>query len=243
MTVERYGFRHALIQEAAYDELLPSERRGSMPHMPRRSRAAPGGRRGGRRQPARAARPSLDGGPRAGPRLARCDRRRRCVAGRYAFAEAARQYERAIEAWDWCRRPTVRPTATWATSTTRRAPRDPRRRRVAGGRTRPARDRARRRRDPAPRHDCERRAPGAASDSGSRPGWPATRRRRSASWRRRSTCSRATSPPSADPGARSLPVWPPTSCWPAGPATRRRSPSGRSSRPGPSARRASRRGR
>jgi Predicted ATPase len=98
--VERYQFRHALVQEAAYDELLPSERRGLHAAYARAIEARPAG-----------------GGGAAASRLvelahhwaAAHDATRALSAAIeagdasqavYAYAEAARQYERAIELWD-----------------------------------------------------------------------------------------------------------------------------------------------
>jgi DNA-binding CsgD family transcriptional regulator/tetratricopeptide (TPR) repeat protein len=107
--VERYRFRHALVQEAAYDELLPSERRGLHAAYARAIEARPGG--GGAaaasrlvelahhwtaaHDPARAIQAAMAAGDAS-----------RAV---YAFAEAARQYEHAIELWDAVT-PTDRPT-------------------------------------------------------------------------------------------------------------------------------------
>ncbi len=98
--VERYQFRHALMQEAAYDDLLPSERRRLHAAYARAIDARPAGggiATAGRlvelahhwmaaHEPARAFRASIEAGDAS-----------RSV---YAYAEAARQYERAIELWD-----------------------------------------------------------------------------------------------------------------------------------------------
>ena len=98
--VERYRFRHALVQEAAYDELLPAERRGLHGAYARAIEARPAG-----------------GGVAAASRLAELahhwtaahDPSRALAAAIaagdgsravYAYAESARQYERAIELWD-----------------------------------------------------------------------------------------------------------------------------------------------
>ena len=97
---ERYKFRHALAQEAAYDQLLPSERRGLHAAYAHAIEARPAGR-----------------GAAAASRLAElahhwtaAHERSRALAAAieagdasravYAFAEAARQYERAIELWE-----------------------------------------------------------------------------------------------------------------------------------------------
>jgi DNA-binding CsgD family transcriptional regulator/tetratricopeptide (TPR) repeat protein len=99
-TSERYRFRHALVQEAAYDELLPSERRGLHGAYARAIEARPvgGGAAAASRlvelahhwtaahDPARAIQAAIAAGDAS-----------RAV---YAFAEAARQYEHAIELWD-----------------------------------------------------------------------------------------------------------------------------------------------
>ena len=99
-TEERYRFRHALSQEAAYDELLPAERR----------------RIHGAYASAIAARPGGDGAASASRLvelahhwMAAHDPKRALeatiAAGDasltvYAYAEAARQFERAIDLWD-----------------------------------------------------------------------------------------------------------------------------------------------
>ena len=96
----RYRFRHALVQEAAYDELLPTERRVLHGAYARAIEARPAG--GGAaaasrlvelahhwtaaHDPARALAAAIDAGDAS-----------RAV---YAYADAARQYERAIELWD-----------------------------------------------------------------------------------------------------------------------------------------------
>ncbi len=98
--VAGYRFRHALVQEAAYDELLPSERRVLHGAYARAIEARPAG--GGAaaasrlvelahhwtaaHDPARALAAAIDAGEAS-----------RTV---YAYADAGRQYERAIELWD-----------------------------------------------------------------------------------------------------------------------------------------------
>ena len=98
--VAQYRFRHALVQEAAYDELLPSERRVLHGAYARAIEARPAG--GGAaaasrlvelahhwtaaHDPARALAAAIEAGDAS-----------RAV---YAYADAARQYERAIELWD-----------------------------------------------------------------------------------------------------------------------------------------------
>jgi predicted ATPase len=98
--VERYRFRHALVQEAAYDELLPSERRtfhASYARAIQAQKAAGGAAAASRlarlahhwtvaNEPARAVRAAIAAGDAS-----------RAI---YAYAEAARQYEHAIEVWD-----------------------------------------------------------------------------------------------------------------------------------------------
>jgi DNA-binding CsgD family transcriptional regulator len=97
---ERYRFRHALVQEAAYDELLPSERRALHAAYARATEATPlgaGAAAASRlvalahhwtaaHDPARALTAAIEAGDAS-----------RAV---YAFAESARQYEHAIELWD-----------------------------------------------------------------------------------------------------------------------------------------------
>lgn len=98
--VEQYRFRHSLVQEAAYDELLPSERRSLHAAYARAIEARPvgGGAAAASRlaelahhwtaahEPARAVRAAIAAGDAS-----------RAI---YAFAESARQYEHAIELWD-----------------------------------------------------------------------------------------------------------------------------------------------
>jgi DNA-binding CsgD family transcriptional regulator/tetratricopeptide (TPR) repeat protein len=97
---EHYRFRHALVQEAAYDGLLPSERRALHGAYARciEARPAGGGAAAASRlvelahhwtaahDTARALRVAIEAGDAS-----------RAV---YAFAESARQYERAIALWD-----------------------------------------------------------------------------------------------------------------------------------------------
>ncbi len=97
---ETYGFRHALTQEALYAELLPGERAGlharfaaalrEHPHL-----AAAGGRAGAARlayhsmrahDPRRALPAAVDAGVQ--------------FVAAYAFADARRQFETALELWD-----------------------------------------------------------------------------------------------------------------------------------------------
>ncbi|HEV8403171.1 MAG TPA: AAA family ATPase [Candidatus Limnocylindrales bacterium] len=98
--VAQYGFRHALVQEAAYDELLPSERRALHGAYARAIEARPAG--GGAaaasrlvelahhwtaaHEPARALAAAIEAGE--------------ASRAAYAYADAVRQYERAIELWD-----------------------------------------------------------------------------------------------------------------------------------------------
>ncbi len=97
--VERYSFRHALVQEAAYDRLLPAERRVLHGAYARAIEARPagGGEQASRlvelahhwtaaHDPIRALATAIEAGDAS-----------RAV---YAFGDAARQYERAIELWD-----------------------------------------------------------------------------------------------------------------------------------------------
>ncbi len=96
----RYRFRHALVQEAAYDELLPSERRVLHAAYARAIEARPVG--GGAAEGNRLAElahhwaAAQDSTRALGAAIAAADASR----GVYAHAEAARQYERAIELWD-----------------------------------------------------------------------------------------------------------------------------------------------
>jgi DNA-binding CsgD family transcriptional regulator len=99
-TVERYRFRHALAQEAAYDDLLPAERRGLHVEYARALEAQPAG------TGVEAANRLVelahhwmavhDPGRALSAAVAAGDASR----GVYAYAAAARQYEHAIELWD-----------------------------------------------------------------------------------------------------------------------------------------------
>ena len=94
--VERYAFRHALLQEAVYDDLLPGERTrlhcGVRPH----ARGAAPGRRRPRRPPSW---PTTGTPPTTcHGRSKRRSARREAAESRYAFAEAQAQYERADRA-------------------------------------------------------------------------------------------------------------------------------------------------
>jgi DNA-binding CsgD family transcriptional regulator/tetratricopeptide (TPR) repeat protein len=98
--VAQYRFRHALVQEAAYDELLPSERRALHGAYARAIEGRPvgGGAAAASRlvelahhwtaahEPARALAAAIEAGE--------------ASRAAYAYADAARQYERAIELWD-----------------------------------------------------------------------------------------------------------------------------------------------
>jgi DNA-binding CsgD family transcriptional regulator/tetratricopeptide (TPR) repeat protein len=99
-TIERYQFRHALVQEAAYDRLLPSERRGLHAAYAQAIASRPTDRGGleasrlvelahhwmAAHDPIRALAAAIAAGDASG--------------AVYAFGDAARQYERAIELWD-----------------------------------------------------------------------------------------------------------------------------------------------
>src|SRR3954451_7868754 len=100
-SAERYRFRHALVQEAAYEQLLPSERRALHAAYARAmaSRPVPGGGAAeasrlveiahhwtAAHEPARALPAAIDAGDAS-----------RAV---FAYGEASRQYELAIELWD-----------------------------------------------------------------------------------------------------------------------------------------------
>ena len=99
-SVDRYRFRHALVQEAAYDQLLPSERRRlheayavALEARPAASGAAEASRLvelAHHWRSAHEATRALHAAIQAGDAS-------RAV---YAYAEAGRQYERAIELWD-----------------------------------------------------------------------------------------------------------------------------------------------
>jgi DNA-binding CsgD family transcriptional regulator/tetratricopeptide (TPR) repeat protein len=97
---EQYRFRHALVQEAAYAQLLPSERRRTHAAYARAIEARPveGGAAGASRLAELAYhwRAARDPGRALGPTIAAGDASRSV----YAFAEAMRQYEQAIELWD-----------------------------------------------------------------------------------------------------------------------------------------------
>ena len=106
----------------------------------------------------------------------------------YAYAEAGRQYERAIELWDLvpAHRPTDRPGPRRSVRLGE-CDRDPGRRRLARRRPRAARHRTHRCRTRPTTADAGR---ARGNGSGTRRGWPATRRLRSVCSRRPSTCSR-----------------------------------------------------
>ncbi|MDO8483532.1 MAG: AAA family ATPase [Candidatus Limnocylindrales bacterium] len=98
--VERYQFRHALVQEAAYDGLLPSERRGLHAAYAHAIEARPAG--GGAAAASRLVElahhwTAAHDSTRALSAAIEAGDASRAV---YAYAEAARQYERAIELWD-----------------------------------------------------------------------------------------------------------------------------------------------
>ena len=98
--VERYRFRHALVQEAAYDGLLPSERRVLHAAYARAIEANPPG--SGVAAATRLVeiahhwRAAQDSARALTAAIAAGDASRAV----YAYAEAGRQYERAIELWD-----------------------------------------------------------------------------------------------------------------------------------------------
>ena len=96
---EGYAFRHALVQEAAYDELLPGERRAFHRTIAERLEARPLGRQ---RDTGRAA--ELARHWRAGRDLPRA-LAASVLAGHqafdaYAFAQAAAEYDHALLLWD-----------------------------------------------------------------------------------------------------------------------------------------------
>ncbi|MFL5676548.1 MAG: AAA family ATPase [Chloroflexota bacterium] len=99
--VERYQFRHALVQEAAYDQLLPSERRALHGAYARAmaSRPVPGG---GAAEASRLVEiahhwTAAHESARALPAAIAAGDASRAV---FAYGEASRQYELAIELWD-----------------------------------------------------------------------------------------------------------------------------------------------
>ena len=96
---ERYQFRHALVQEAAYDLLLPSERRGLHAAYARAIEARPTG--GGAAEASRLVELAHHWTAAHDPTRALGAAIQAGDASRavYAYAEAARQYERAIEIW------------------------------------------------------------------------------------------------------------------------------------------------
>jgi DNA-binding CsgD family transcriptional regulator/tetratricopeptide (TPR) repeat protein len=97
---ERYRFRHALVQEAAYDELLPSERRTLHAAYARAIEARPAG--GGAAAASRLVELAHHWTAAHDPTRALSTAILAGDASRavYAYAEAARQYEHAIELWD-----------------------------------------------------------------------------------------------------------------------------------------------
>ena len=98
---EGYRFRHALVQEAAYDELLPSERRvlhAAYAHAIE-ARSAGAGVAAASRLVELAHHWTAAGDPkRALDAAIEAGDASRAV---YAYADAARQYERAIDLWDF----------------------------------------------------------------------------------------------------------------------------------------------
>ena len=93
-----YAFRHALLQEAAYADLLPGERTALHLALAEALRDDPSARRRARRRPSS----RCTGAPRTA-----CPRRSppTCAPGLeaeqvFAFVEAAQHFERALEIWD-----------------------------------------------------------------------------------------------------------------------------------------------
>ena len=96
---ERYAFRHALLQEAAYDVLLPAERR----RLHRRMAEALAARPVGSGADAAAHWSTLaahwSAAHEVGPAFEASVRAGSAAADTFAFAEARRQFERAIDGW------------------------------------------------------------------------------------------------------------------------------------------------
>ncbi len=96
---ERYAFRHALLQEAAYDLLLPAERR----RLHRRMAEALAARPAGSGADAAAHWSTLaahwSAAHESGPAFEASVRAGSAAADMFAFAEARRQFERAIDGW------------------------------------------------------------------------------------------------------------------------------------------------
>ena len=99
-TTERYAFRHALVQEAAYDQLLPSERRVLHGAYARALEARPAG--AGAAQANRLVELAHHWAAAQESTLALHAALGAADASQtvYAYAEAAREYERATELWD-----------------------------------------------------------------------------------------------------------------------------------------------
>ena len=97
---ERYAFRHALVQEAAYDQLLPSERRVLHGAYARAIEARPAG--AGAAQANRLVELAHHWAAAQESTLALHAALGAADASQtvYAYAEAAREYERATELWD-----------------------------------------------------------------------------------------------------------------------------------------------
>ena len=97
---ERYRFRHALVQEAAYDELLPAERRVLHAAYARAIEARSGG--SGAAAASRLVELAHHWTAAGDPKRALDAAIEAGDASRavYAYADAARQYERAIDLWD-----------------------------------------------------------------------------------------------------------------------------------------------
>ena len=101
-TAERYRFRHALVQEAAYDQLLPSERRTLHAAYAKAidGTPAPGGVAAASRLVEIAHHWTAAHEPgRALPAAIAAGDASRTV---FAYGEASRQFELAIELWDLC---------------------------------------------------------------------------------------------------------------------------------------------
>ena len=189
---ERYRFRHALVQEAAYDQLLPSERRGLHAAYARALGGRPG--IGGGAEASRLVEVAHHWNAahepgRALPAAVAAGDASRAV---FAYGEATRQYELAIELWDLVDpvdRPADRDLVGLFDAASASA--------ILVGDAAGAVDHARHALElvdaasaPAPIPTAtENGAPGCENDWAMRLGWPGTRRRPSTRSRRQSTSS------------------------------------------------------
>jgi DNA-binding NarL/FixJ family response regulator len=97
---ERYAFRHALLQEAAAELLLPAERRRVHKHIAAALAVRPPGTGADAAAHWSTLAAHWSAAHEVGPAFEASIRAGLAAAETFAFAEARRQFERAIEAWD-----------------------------------------------------------------------------------------------------------------------------------------------